>query len=51
MQTSVHLDEKEGKTFYKTDILLKDGWPNLKCHKIDMSLEETEEEKADLKDL
>ena len=51
VQTSVHWVEKEGNTFCKTDILLKDGWPNLKCHKIDMSLVETEEEKIDLKDL
>ena len=43
--------KKKGKTFCKTDILLKDGWLNLKCHKIDMSLVETEEEKTDLKDL
>ena len=43
--------KKKGKTFCKTDILLKDGWLNLKCHKIDMSLVETKEEKTYLKDL
>ena len=51
VQTSVHWAEKEGNTFCKIDILLKDGWPNLKCHKIGMSLVETKEEKVDLKDL
>ena len=46
---SVHLWEKEGKTSFKTDSLWKERCPNLKCHKIDISLFETEAERADLR--
>ena len=48
VHTSVHLVEIEGNTSFKTNSLWKEGCPNLKCHKIDKSLFETEVERADL---
>ena len=45
---SLHFEEKEGKTSCKDDNLLKEECPNLKCHKIDISLLETDAERADL---
>ena len=48
VQMSLHFEEKEGKISCKDDSLLKEGCPNLKCHKMDISLLETDVEKADL---
>ena len=48
VQMSLHFEEKEGKISCKDDSLLKEGCPNIKCHKMDISLLETDVEKAEL---
>ena len=51
VQTLDNLSEKDGNTSLKGNSLLKEGCPNLKCHKVDISLSKAEVEKADLKAL